>query len=544
MRQHRQSEHNTQAPQVPTAPALTAIRPFGPTPAVQAEALEPAAESTLQTNQQEDGRESLGHSFDGFRIFPTSAGAPAGPPGDPNGAVMRTTSPLAPARPALGTPLPAITPSGDATRVARVPGTAAPAPAGPTTAPPAPTAAPAAGHHAGPIPADLRAFLHHGTFGPQTLQPPTNIGGFDASYSPTTKLLKIKVNASIDFQNGLTLAGGTITANHTGLTQAATDGNNLPVNRRAGFVRQFTWNAAQKDGFTSTLEARVSAAWSRQHSFQCTKPQWEAVTAQVAAQVAVHKGAAKPTDHLHIRPFKVPASGTYNIGAAVTPNGGANNNDLEMSSAHVGRTPQSQALLRRSVSFGSNSAALDGTATSTLGMFIADFQTNNVPKSNPVQLIGHSSASGSAAHNSQLAQQRVDAVQAHLVSNGFTGVNQRVHTQNKGSTGATADPSFQRVDLVVGSGQGQLVAAHEFGHVFGLKDEYAINAGGNITGTGNPTGTIVGHDAMAKAVGAPGAIAENNDNIMSLGNNVQPQHYATFGWALQQVTGVPEWQVH
>jgi hypothetical protein len=48
---------------------------------------------------------------------------------------------------------------------------------------------------------------------------------------------------------------------------------------------------------------------------------------------------------------------------------------------------------------------------------------------------------------------------------------------------------------------------------------------------------------MARAIGAGGAVAENNDGIMSLGNAVRPQHYATFGWALMQVTGINQWQV-
>jgi len=44
-------------------------------------------------------------------------------------------------------------------------------------------------------------------------------------------------------------------------------------------------------------------------------------------------------------------------------------------------------------------------------------------------------------------------------------------------------------------------------------------------------------------LGADNATAENNDGIMSLGNEVRPQHYSTFGEALRSATGVPEWML-
>jgi hypothetical protein len=41
--------------------------------------------------------------------------------------------------------------------------------------------------------------------------------------------------------------------------------------------------------------------------------------------------------------------------------------------------------------------------------------------------------------------------------------------------------------------------------------------------------------------GVPGAVAENTDSIMSVGNTVRPQHYATFHKAIEAVTG-ESWQ--
>lgn len=541
-------EHSpVKSPLTVTETHLNKPRPFIPTPSPNASL---GSEAALETTSAETtGDEAAyGHSLSRYSIYPIQAkmsAAGAGDPGAGRGGQTPADSFPGFTAPGLGSS------DGRQEPIQRVPSSAAP-PA------PAPvrdflrgfrdlehSAAEGLGleSHADAQAAHLQAFLQHGVYGPSTLQPPTGIGGFDASYNPSSKGLLIEVKGGVQFQNGLTLTGGVIVANHTDLAQAATDGNTLPANKRAAFVRDFTWTPGKKASFITNLQSRVDSAWSGQHTFQCTRDGWGAVTATVAARVHIHEGANAAGDHLHVTPYRVPDGGTYSVGAAVTPHGGANNNDLVMSSNEVQRTPQSNALLRRQVLFDNDSAALTAASTTTLSQFIIDFQTNNVPRSNPVQLVGHASSTGSAAHNRALAQQRVDAVQAHLVSNGFSGVNSRVTTSNQGAHGATAGASSRRVDLIVGSGEGQLVAAHEFGHVFGLKDEYATNAGGGISGTGNPTGTIVGHDAMAKAIGAPGAIAENNDNIMSLGNTVRPQHYATFGWALGQITGVTEWQV-
>ena len=59
-----------------------------------------------------------------------------------------------------------------------------------------------------------------------------------------------------------------------------------------------------------------------------------------------------------------------------------------------------------------------------------------------------------------------------------------------------------------------------------------------------PKGVVALRLKMAKDVGVSrGAMSENNAGIMSAGNSVEAQHYATFGWALIQLTGVTEWEV-
>ena len=95
--------------------------------------------------------------------------------------------------------------------------------------------------------------------------------------------------------------------------------------------------------------------------------------------------------------------------------------------------------------------------------------------------------------------------------------------------------------MIVGSGELQNTVAHEFGHVFGLKDEY-VSVGTSFSGSGTAAGTTVAHSGMSEKIGGNKAVSESSDNMMSMGNRVQKQHYATFGWALKELTG-KDWKL-
>jgi hypothetical protein len=127
-----------------------------------------------------------------------------------------------------------------------------------------------------------------------------------------------------------------------------------------------------------------------------------------------------------------------------------------------------------------------------------------------------------------------------LRNNGFHNVDTRVAFDARGESEAdqTAEVAAdRRVDLVVDGGDRMITAAHEWGHAFGLDDEYGT------------VGTPTDHDAwtqdMTDSLGnhLPGAIHEHNGGIMSYGNEVRPQHYSTFHHALETVTAASPWSL-
>lgn len=390
-------------------------------------------------------------------------------------------------------------------------------------------------------------------------------GGFNAKFDPDNRQLIVTVSVGINFHHGLNVdpATGQVTANAGGLV--AGDANQLAALQTAAanvmaqipnipdrinhVNTEWRWSPAEENPWMEQYREAVTNAWSGQHYFESRR--WSELLSSVNVLVNVHKGA-QAGDHCSARIIKSPPGGFSS--AYVSYGSGANARDqgLLMSSSGVG--PSATNFLRYSLQFENDSADLNtavGTVHSTdagpayLDKFIADFEAANPAAGVPIKVIGRASSTGSAEHNRALSDRRAAAATNYLRSNGLVGSIDRVTDVGEGETGATEDATWRRVDLVVGSGEAQNTAAHEFGHMVGLGDEYSSPAAGFAPGAGTPVavGDPAAHDALAQAMGGgvTGAVAENSDSIMSVGNTVRPQHYATFHKAIEQTTG-ETWQ--
>ena len=428
----------------------------------------------------------------------------------------------------------------------------------------APQAVPAVGPSTGDPAQDLAAAdaFHSGpTRGPQAIQSSSGIGGFSATYAPGTDTLTITIKGSVVFEDGIKAQGGGFVPGDPGLAPAVAR-IPPPGPRRTAFLAAFQWTAAEEAPFLTGLATAVRTAWGGQFEFHVNRPQWQWIGARVVVDIQVRKQEAAgraADDHFSIKSVKTPPEGAgpnelqgrEGVNSQVAgDNDRTNAFDQNMTLSSQDILPSKNPLLATvPVFFAHDKSDIRPAERTKIRNFASRWQgaAPGTAGSRPasVELKAMTTASGSDVYNQGLAQRRADAVKAELAAAGFNSVNTRVAETPLGETPAAGseDAKFRRVDMIPDGGGAQTVAVHEFGHAFGLDDEY-----GAEFGAGRPAaGTAVGHDAATKkmtdATGAnlPGAVVENNNNIMSVGGAVQPQHYSTFHEALRAISGIEEW---
>lgn len=451
----------------------------------------------------------------------------------------------------------------------------------------------------------IQEFLSHGIYGPESMTPgDTGVGGFEASYDPDAEMLNVNVRGKTRFVNGLTANGATVTSHETDLARLArlltfigdeTLTNNIVNN-------YYTWNDAQKDIARDNLRNRISETmglWMDPgYMFHIDEPCWENIFSNVNINIDVQdEGAAEyngrnnsANDHLQVTLVKNPERnemGTVSsqisqvaervgdermqcidteagltTGASVGSNRNRGtdvtdpyNSEMTLSNQSLENTPTELnnlnfSMLRTSVLFDNDQSTLDSTDRAVIDQFITNFREADANESNSrVRLIGHASRPGSTDYNRRLVNERINSVMNYLRERNFPNIETRVdEPENRSDEIAESLPDtdnnarvLRRVEIVVGEGELQNTVAHEFGHVFGLVDEY-VTVGTSFSGTGTAAGTEVAHSDMSEAIGAGEARSENSDNIMSMGNEVRAQHYGPFGWALHRLTG-KNWKI-
>src|SRR5690349_1434586 len=383
-------------------------------------------------------------------------------------------------------------------------------------------------------------------------------GGFDAAYDPSQDELTITMRCAVQWVDGIGKDGKAA----KGLEKQLENIKKLPTEaQRQERLALFRWpdakTAAEKTNFMSGVESTIEPFWSGNHQFFLRKQGWSWLGANVKVDIVVKDKEDMGDQHLLIKPVKVPAD--VSIGANVEPGQATNARDQVMNvSSNIGA---SDNFLNHRVTFAVNSSAIVGAQATNLENVVKTFKgAESSPGvadarsiQTPVVLTGHASATGDPEHNMVLSEQRAAAVETFMKAKGFVNVEKRVSGSGVGDTQATGGENAddRRVDIVIGSGGSQNTLQHEFGHAFGLGDEYA-NTPLVSSGLGRDTGTPqMGDDAthdnlvknMVDAGGHPlaGAVCEPTDSIMSVGNVVRPQHYATFHAALTQITKQSPW---
>lgn len=404
---------------------------------------------------------------------------------------------------------------------------------------------------------DARAWAS-GAYGPRTIIGAGGRGGFTAWYFPFygPGVLHLTQSIAAAFKDLLVDGGGSIQPHPDlpaagGMTALAARIDALPEPDRTNALSAYQWSgAAEERQWLGELESVVEGAWGFQHTFFLNQPCWEWIGASVNVDLRLHIGEKGSGDHMDLETYKTPAGEslrTHGVSHRVSHGSGTDAFDQSMRLASTTTGEKEYDLLRESVEFGHNSDVLTSDAQIALHAFIQEYDGATAHPAfsrSRIDLIGRTSSSGSEEYNQDLAERRAEAVRSFLETHGLTDAPLRVHVDARGESEAdqtTDDPGDRRVDLLVDGGQRMVTASHEFGHAFGLGDEYA--------GKGRPVGSDAGHHTMATkmtdATGTPlpGAAVEHTGGIMSFGNEVRPQHYATFHHALTEVTGKSPWSL-
>ena len=351
------------------------------------------------------------------------------------------------------------------------------------------------------------------------IHPSTGRGLFDARYVPSTGELAITLKVAFEF--------------------------------KAGSAKpEDTWDPTEERAWAARAIADVQNAWGHQYRFHYQKPGWERLPAvNVAINVVesaktdahyvttVNKRKVESADRDEVVPPGASASqSTATFHESHDPNG-IKNPDVDKSTRSA-LAVQYQALRDKNpqqVFFTIGKADLKPADRTRVDDFAKELAKPAIP-SFPVTVTGRASTDGGTVRNQSLSESRAREVSNLLVTG---GARKQPLVSPQGEATAGPGPEWRRAEITLGSFEAaQQTVLHEFGHMFGLADEY-------VDGARTP-GAATGHSkAVADLMpGQAPVVAADNDNIMSLGTTVQPHHYVTFLEALSSVssTAATDWK--
>lgn len=396
-----------------------------------------------------------------------------------------------------------------------------PAPAGPVTAPPAP-----GDGKAPPVP--LPTFKGGFKFlGPN----------FDAEYVPVGPVpqvgtLQVTHKVFVEFKSFDTVKNDE-------------PYKNLRLSKKQ--KEDFNWTKPEETKFTADFITSIHKGWSEKHTMHLADPKFSEYRAAVKVDVVQAKDAAGA--HTKINALKIP-QGLPRYRSFVNRGDHSSNMDIRDPSEPEKDKVRDRKIVRQIKPFPNNSADASGLEPQ-MNELAADMKKAADPSKPPtepfgpdalVSFLGRASSTGSKSHNDRLGQQRADAVQGRINAlNGWSNVGV---TATHGAENASADEEFRRVDVVVASKTKrdveQNTAAHEFGHMIGLDDEYIEEKPGKDGGKAKFFGDEPDHYAKIKELmgdeAAKETLTQNGGNIMSVGSDVKRGHYIFFLEALNNMT--------
>lgn len=389
---------------------------------------------------------------------------------------------------------------------------------------------------------DLEDFMSR-EYSTEDFHPTTGRGLFDAAYSPRSGSLTITVGITFSFLNG----------NPADPTWVASVGG--PAAAAAFTPAQFTWTDAEKDDWKSNAISMVQSHWGQRYTFFTQRPCWDTLPpVNVSIQIVERPATGEGKSHFATSVTKWPTD--PGLEESVTPPGAADQSTARFHEAasdgienpdsdHRTRTTGARARYGQvdrdnpgTILFAQGSSEVSATDKAALATFGATLGAADMPPF-PITVTGHSSSEGTDERNMSLSEARARNVSNEIVA---AGAKKQPTVVGEGERGSSPTPEWRRVNITVGAFEAdQTTILHEFGHMFGLGDEYPTPDGGT-----RDVGTRVAHSALAERLipGQQPILAHHDEDIMSNGEVIRPHHYVTFLEVLGVMTGTAgQWDV-
>ncbi|MBI5880279.1 MAG: hypothetical protein HZB53_21725 [Chloroflexi bacterium] len=312
----------------------------------------------------------------------------------------------------------------------------------------------------------------------------------------------------------------------------------------------FQWSKAEETKFAADFISSVHDGWSGKHKLHLKDPSFSEYIANVQVKVEQVKDAAKA--HTKIKAMKIP-KGAPRYRSFV--DGHDATLDIRDASEAEKHKVRDRKLVRQVKPFANNSAdtaPVDGQLTGIADEIKKMMPSGADPKAPlgadwDISFLGRTNKPGTVGHNKKLGEQRADATKkrvGELVGWGNIG-----NSGSVGSENASDSEDFRRVDVNVFNKSTrdveQNVAAHEFGHMIGLDDEYLEEKPGK-DGAPKFFGDQSEHYEKIKQLmgedAAKETLRENSASIMSTGGEVKRGHYVFFLEAINSMTS-KSWSV-
>jgi outer membrane protein OmpA-like peptidoglycan-associated protein len=315
-----------------------------------------------------------------------------------------------------------------------------------------------------------------------------NFGKFDVVYNPGVKQLTINMRVKFTFPD-------------------------LPEPKKGGPLEGVhkALNETIKLAYATNFIGQVTKGWSGKFQFKnAREPQsvWGALN-PITVKLNVTKDDANP--HYVLKGYfsksdvanvtSNPAVGAKGAGSINLFKGDLDSKTQSFTGS-ASHGPDEIVRLQRNlpkIRFGRDSSSIASKYIPDL-VYVSDYlRRMNRPKFNIV-IVGRANKSGREPRNVAVSAARAKAVDAKLTALGVT--NHSLKSRGDGSTGATADGSWRKVDFEIGVDPSfsnvQDTTLHEFGHMLGLDDEYVTKRGIQLKHQRNFVQKMLGTEAYGK----------------------------------------------